>query len=96
MNARANSETDLRVPGDPTYCRRLYDGELPMPSLVTARARWDARQAGLISNSPMRARMLLPIIDQIIAEFGPRLAEAPLTELRNGLASILADGDGDE
>ncbi len=96
MNARHLTEYDPRVAGDPTYVRALWRGEIAMPALVTAQARWEIRQAALIDDSASRARMLLPILDRLIAEFGTRLALAPLTDLRDGLASVAAEGDGHE
>lgn len=82
-----------RVPGDPAYVRKLWRGELAMPALTTAWAKWDARQAEIIADSPVRSRMLLGILDQIISEIGEEKAKRwTLAELRDR-AAILIEKD---
>ena len=82
-----------RVPGDPDYVRKLWKGELAMPALVTARARWEARQAEVINDWPARARMLLGIIDQFIAEVGEvRAGQWTLVQVRDAVAKMAKEG----
>ncbi len=78
-----------RLPGDPEYVRRLWRGEVPLPTPTTARARWDSRQAAIINNWPARARMLLGIIDQFIAEIGEeRAGQWTLIQVRDAVEGI--------
>jgi len=83
-----------RVPGDPTYVRALWRGEIAMPPLVTASTRWEARQATVINNWPVRARMLLGTIDQFISEIGEeRAGQWTLIQVRDAVAEMAEDHD---
>ena len=73
-----------RVPGDPSYVRKLWRGELAMPAPTTARARWDARQAMVIEDYRLRNRMMLGIMNQFLAEHSKAWAEqVTLAQLRD-------------
>jgi len=74
-----------RVPGDPKFVRLMCAGEVAMPAPTTARARWEARQAALYGNKCVRARMLLPVLNQLIDETGSRFLSLTVGELREAL-----------
>ncbi len=81
-----------QVPGDPGYVRKLSRGELPLPSLVSARARWEARQAAIINSTPARARMLLGIIEQFVSEVGEeRARQWTLVQVRDAVDKMSRD-----
>jgi hypothetical protein len=48
-----------RVPGDPKYIRKLWEGRVAIPAPVTARDRWEARQVERVACFQQRARMFL-------------------------------------
>jgi hypothetical protein len=77
-----------RIPGDPRFVRLIESGEVAMPALTTARARWEARQADVIGNGLMRARMLLPILDQFDDETSARFSGLTMAELRSAVAAL--------
>jgi len=82
-----------RVPGDPAYVRKLWRGDFAMPDPVTARARWNARQAEFCADSPRRSRMLLAILDQFLDEVSEEFAATvTLRELRS-LLERFANGE---
>jgi hypothetical protein len=86
-----------RVPGDPRFVRLLCNGAVPMPALITARARWEARQAAAYGDVRTRARMLLPILDQFNEETRGRFLGLTMAQLRHGLADLAAaEGEADE
>jgi hypothetical protein len=69
------AEHTERIAGDPTYVRQLWAGEVPLPALNTARARWEYRQAARVKVGQTRARMTVSILDQLIEDIGPELAQ---------------------
>lgn len=78
-----------RIPGDPNFVRLICAGAIAPPTQTTARARWDLRQVAVISDWPARARMLLGIIDQFIAEIGEqRAGQWTLVQVRDAVADI--------
>lgn len=86
-----------RVPGEPAYVRKLWRGELAMPALTTARAKWDARQAAISANDVLRSRMLVGILDQFIAEIGEeRARQWTLAEVRARAAILIENGEAHE
>lgn len=89
MHATPRLFDEPRLPGDPEYVRRLWRGEVPLPAPTTARARWDARQAAVIAHWPLRARMLLGIIDQFVDEIGAERAQVwTLVQVRDAVAMM--------
>jgi hypothetical protein len=87
---RANEPKSLgwvgdRLPGDPRYIRLLARGEVALPALVSARARWEARQANHYNDKRTRARMLLSILNQLVAETEGEFLRLTVAELRNRL-----------
>jgi hypothetical protein len=83
---------DRRIPGDPRFVRLIESGEVAMPVLTLAEAKWETRQAALVTNNSARARMIVTIVDQIVEEVGPRMASRSLQEIRKGLAEIATEG----
>jgi hypothetical protein len=81
-----------RIPGDPRYVRLIGAGRVAMPAQTTPRAKWEAKQAALFTENPIRARMLVTILDQITEAIGQQNAERSLLDLRQGLAEIAAVG----
>lgn len=82
-----------RVPGDPAYVRKLWRGELAMPALTTARARWDARQAEICADSHLRSRMLLAMLDQFLDEVSEEFAATVTLRDLKKLLERFADGE---
>jgi hypothetical protein len=85
-----------RIPGDPRFVRLIGAGRVAMPAPTTPSAKWEAKQAALFANNPVRARLLVTILDQIAETIGPQMAARSLLELRQSLAEIAAEGGDDE
>jgi hypothetical protein len=68
-----------------------------MPALITARARWEARQAKAYSDARTRARALLAIFTEFNEETFQRWEPRSLAQLLKALADLAAEGaEGDE
>ncbi len=83
-----------RIPGDPRFVRLIRSGEVAMPALTTARARWEARQAEAYSDCRMRARMLLPILDQFVEETQGRFLGAHCSAASRRAGEVGGGGGG--
>ena len=81
-----------RLPGDPRYVRLLCDGAVAMPAPTTARACWEAQLAERYNDNRIRARMMLPILDQFNEETGGRFLTLTIAELRDAMANLAEDG----
>lgn len=78
-----------RIPGDPNFVRLICAGAITPPTQTTARARWDSRQVEIINDWHLRARMLLGIIDQFIAEIGEqRAGQWTLVQVRDAVTDM--------
>jgi hypothetical protein len=77
-----------RIAGDPTYVRQLWAGEVALPVLNTARARWEWQQADRVKTCRTRARMTTSILDQLIEDIGPDMADCPVNVLRDAFKRL--------
>jgi hypothetical protein len=77
-----------RIIGDPTYVRQLWAGEVPLPVLNTKRAQWEYQQAARVKTCRTRARITTSILDQLIEDIGPELAELSVRHLRDAFKRL--------
>ena len=80
-----------RMPGDPQYIRKLWEGELAMPAPVTARATWEVRQAERWGNCQPHTRMTMSILDRLMDHW-PGSGDYTLQQFRDAMERLEKKG----
>jgi hypothetical protein len=91
-NVRGTHTVADRVPGDPRYVRRLWNGTLAMPAPVTARARWEVPLARQLGKCQPNTRMTKCILDRMMAEW-PGFEDYTLQQFRDAMERIEKEGE---